>query len=64
RGLPVDFLVFPDEGHGLVNPRNAIAFYGVLESFLSRYLGGRAEPLGDVIETSSMQWRNQSEADL
>ncbi|MFL0790744.1 MAG: alpha/beta fold hydrolase, partial [Prochlorococcus sp.] len=46
RGLPVDFLVFPDEGHGLVNPRNAIAFYGVLESFLSRYLGGRAEPLG------------------
>ena len=64
RGLPVDFLVFPDEGHGLVNPRNSIAFYGVLERFLSRYLGGRAEPLGDVIETSSMQWRNQPEADL
>jgi len=40
----VDYLVFPDEGHGFARPENRIAFYAAAEQFLARHLGGRAEP--------------------
>ena len=60
RGLPVDFVVFPDEGHGLANPRNALAMVALTEAFLKRHIGGRAEPFGDALEQSSMDWRLRS----
>ena len=60
RGLPVDFVVFPDEGHGLANPRNALAMAALTEAFLKRHIGGRAEPFGDALEQSSMDWRLRS----
>lgn len=40
RGQPVEFMVFDDEGHGLVKRPNRIAGYGVMADFLHRYLGG------------------------
>ena len=43
-GLPVEYLVFPDEGHGFARPENNLKFTAAAESFLARYLGGRAEP--------------------
>ncbi len=43
-GLPVEYLVFPDEGHGFARPENNLKFTAAAESFLSKYLGGRAEP--------------------
>ncbi len=43
-GLPVEYLVFPDEGHGFARPENNRKFYAAAESFLAQYLGGRAEP--------------------
>ena len=49
RNLPVDFVVFPDEGHGLTNPRNALAMTALQEAFLSEHLGGRAEPFLSLI---------------
>ena len=41
---PVQYYVFPDEGHGFARPVNNMAFNAVSEEFLAKYLGGRAEP--------------------
>ena len=60
NNLPVDFIVFPDEGHSNENPRNDLALYAVIEQFLAQHIGGRAEPIGDAIEGSSMQRRSIS----
>ena len=46
-GLPVEYLVFPDEGHGFARPENSRKFYAAAETFLARYLGGRSEPAGE-----------------
>jgi dipeptidyl aminopeptidase/acylaminoacyl peptidase len=43
KDKPVDYLVFPDEGHGLRRPENKMAFYAAVEQFLARHLGGRSE---------------------
>ncbi|SEC73534.1 Dipeptidyl aminopeptidase/acylaminoacyl peptidase [Rhizobiales bacterium GAS191] len=43
NGIPVTYLLFPDEGHGFARPENSIAFYAVAEAFLARHLGGHAE---------------------
>lgn len=39
----VEYVVYPDEGHGFARPENRLDFYGKTENFLSRYLGGRVE---------------------
>ena len=41
--LPVEYLVFPDEGHGFARPENRLKFYAATEQFLAKHLGGRAE---------------------
>src|SRR6266404_7874195 len=38
------YVVYPDEGHGLARPENQRDFYGQIEEFLAKHLGGRAEP--------------------
>ena len=45
KGIPVAYLLFPDEGHGFARPENNIAFRAVAENFLARHLGGLAEPI-------------------
>ena len=45
NGAPVEYIVYLDEGHGLARPENNIDFYGRVEAFLARTLGGRAEPV-------------------
>jgi dipeptidyl aminopeptidase/acylaminoacyl peptidase len=44
NGKPVEYIVFPDEGHGFARPENRLKFYAAAEAFLAKYLGGRAEP--------------------
>ncbi len=44
NGKTVEYLVFPDEGHGFARPENRLKFYAAAEAFLARYLGGRVEP--------------------
>jgi dipeptidyl aminopeptidase/acylaminoacyl peptidase len=44
---PVEYIVFPDEGHGFARPENRLKFYAAAEQFLAKYLGGRAEPPSD-----------------
>jgi dienelactone hydrolase len=52
RDLPVDFVVYPDEGHGFGRPENNLDFFGRAEEFLERHLGGRAEPRQEVAGSS------------
>jgi dipeptidyl aminopeptidase/acylaminoacyl peptidase len=40
---PVEYYVFPDEGHGFDRPLNRMAFYAAVEEFLASKLGGRFE---------------------
>jgi len=54
-GIPVTYVLYPDEGHGFAKPANNIAFFGIAENFLSECLGGRAEPLGNVLEPSTAE---------
>jgi dipeptidyl aminopeptidase/acylaminoacyl peptidase len=55
RGIPVTYVLFPDEGHGFARPDNNIAFNAITESFLAGCLGGRAEPVGGTLGVSSAQ---------
>ncbi len=48
NGLPVTYVVYPDEGHGFARPENRIDFYARAEAFLATCLGGRAEPLTKI----------------
>jgi dipeptidyl aminopeptidase/acylaminoacyl peptidase len=53
KGIPVTYVLFPDEGHGFAKPANNIAFNAVAENFLATCLGGRAEPLGETLGKST-----------
>ncbi len=55
KGIPVTYVVFPDEGHGFARPVNNIAFNAVTENFLSKCLGGRAEAIGATVRASTAQ---------
>ena len=46
KGLPVTYVLYPEEGHGFAVPENRIAFNAIAEAFLAAHLGGRAEPIG------------------
>jgi dipeptidyl aminopeptidase/acylaminoacyl peptidase len=56
-GLPVSYVLFPDEGHGFARPENDIAFFAVMEAFLSAHLGGEYLPISAAeLEASTMQF--------
>src|SRR5262249_8990806 len=45
-GKPVEYMLFPDEGHGFAGPENRLKFYAAAEAFLAKYLHtDRAEPV-------------------
>ncbi len=41
RGVPVEYIVKEDEGHGFVKPENRMDVYRAVEQFLATHLGGR-----------------------
>ncbi|MEW6431666.1 MAG: S9 family peptidase [Myxococcota bacterium] len=45
KGLPVTYVLYPDEGHGFARAENRLDFMARAEAFLAKCLGGRAEPL-------------------
>lgn len=55
HGIPVTYVLFPDEGHGFHRPENNIAFNAITEGFLAGCLGGRAEAVGDTLGKSNAQ---------
>ncbi len=40
NGVPVEYVLFPDEGHGFVKKENEIKGYGQIREFLDEYLKG------------------------
>ena len=40
-GLPVEYILAPDEGHGFAQRINRIAMFARIEQFLAQHLGGR-----------------------
>jgi dipeptidyl aminopeptidase/acylaminoacyl peptidase len=57
RGIPVIYVVYPDEGHGFLRPENDLAFNAMTEAFLARHLGGRSQPVGEDFNGSSHEIR-------
>jgi dipeptidyl aminopeptidase/acylaminoacyl peptidase len=53
KGLPVTYIVYGDEGHGFARPDNRLDFYGRVDEFLAKHLGGRAEPWQEVKGSSA-----------
>jgi len=54
NGIPVTYVLFPDEGHGFARPENRLAFNATAEAFLGSCLGGRVEPIGNDLRGSSI----------
>lgn len=55
KGIAVEYLLFPDEGHGFAKPENRLKFYGAAEKFLAQYLGGRYEEEAAATGTTEKQ---------
>lgn len=48
NGKELQYVLYPDEGHGFQRPENRMHFFAVTEQFLAKHLGGRAEPIGEI----------------
>lgn len=55
RGIPVTYVLYPDEGHGFAVPENRLSFYAVAEAFLAACLGGRYEPVGEDFRGANIE---------
>lgn len=55
KNIPVTYVLYSDEGHGFARPENRLSFFAVAELFLAQHLGGRAEPIGNDFEGSTIQ---------
>jgi dipeptidyl aminopeptidase/acylaminoacyl peptidase len=38
HGVPSELLIFPDENHWILKPRNVVAWYEAVSEFFGRYL--------------------------
>ena len=43
NGVPVEYVVFEDEGHGFNKKKNQVAAYGAMVKFLDKYVAEKAE---------------------
>jgi dipeptidyl aminopeptidase/acylaminoacyl peptidase len=57
RGIPVTYVYYADEGHGLRRPENRRSFTAVAEAFLAHHLGGRYEPINDDFKDSTIDFK-------
>lgn len=55
NGIPVTYVLYPDEGHGFRRPENNQSFNAVTEGFLASCLGGAFEPIVNDFDQSSIQ---------
>ncbi len=56
KGIPVTYVLYPDEGHGFARPENNLSFFAVADVFLARHLdNNRFEPLPEKFEGSSIE---------
>jgi dipeptidyl aminopeptidase/acylaminoacyl peptidase len=54
KGIPVTYVLYPDEGHGFNRPQNRTSFNAVAETFLAQCLKGPYEPVGDDFKGASI----------
>jgi dipeptidyl aminopeptidase/acylaminoacyl peptidase len=54
KGIPVTYVLYPNEGHGFALEENRKSFNAVTEAFLAEHLGGRYEPIGEDFEGASI----------
>jgi dipeptidyl aminopeptidase/acylaminoacyl peptidase len=47
NGVPVEYVIFPDEGHGFVKKPNEIQGYSAVVAFVDKYLKGETGMSGD-----------------
>ena len=52
--IPVVYLLYPDEGHGLARPENRLSMYANAEVFLANFAGGRFVPHNNNFPGSSV----------
>jgi dipeptidyl aminopeptidase/acylaminoacyl peptidase len=57
KGLPVTYVLYPEEGHGLAIPENRISFFAIIEAFLAAHLQSRAEPIGEDFQGAKLEVR-------
>jgi dipeptidyl aminopeptidase/acylaminoacyl peptidase len=56
KGLPVVYVLYPDEGHGCHKEPNAKSYMAIIELFLAKIMDGRFEPMHpDELKESSHQ---------
>ncbi|RPI67983.1 MAG: S9 family peptidase, partial [Ignavibacteriales bacterium] len=48
KGIDVPYMVKDDEGHGFRNEENRFDFYGAMEQFFFKHLGGRMSEIEQV----------------
>jgi len=46
KNKPVEYMLFPDEGHGFARPENRLKFYAAAEDFLNKHLQAGRKPAG------------------
>jgi dipeptidyl aminopeptidase/acylaminoacyl peptidase len=61
KGIPVTYVVYPDEGHGFHKPPNRLSYIAIAEAFFARHLGGTCEPVGRDFDGSSHELRAGAE---
>ena len=61
KGIPVTYVVYPDEGHGFHKPPNRLSYIAIAEAFFARYLGGACEAVGRDFDGSSHEVRAGAE---
>ena len=55
KGIPVTYVLYPDEGHGFARPENNLSFMAVAEAFLAKHMEEeRYQPVGDGFAGSSI----------
>ncbi|WP_437996614.1 S9 family peptidase [Sorangium sp. So ce185] len=54
KGIPVTYVLYPDEGHGFARPENSMSFNAIAETFLAQCLGGSYEPIGGDFQGASL----------
>lgn len=61
RGKPVTYAFYPDEGHVYAKDESNISFAAIAEHFLSKCLGGPAEPYDDDLVGSQVEVKTGAE---
>ena len=58
KGLPVTYVLYPEEGHGFAEPDNRLSLLSPSSKpSWPAHLGGRAEPIGDDFTAAKFEVR-------